>query len=55
MVKKKAVQKPMKQPVSVVPTDYKILQELKNMNDTLREMRDILDNTWRERRPRYET
>jgi len=34
-----------------IPTDYKMLQELKSMNDTLKEIRDILDNTWRERSP----
>jgi len=40
-----------KKPTPVIPTDYKILQELKTMNDILREIKDILDNTWRERRP----
>jgi len=48
---KKPRKKPIKPPAPVVPTDYKILQELKNMNDTLREIREILDNTWRERKP----
>jgi len=31
--------------------DYKILQELKRINATLKEIRDILDNTWRGRSP----
>ena len=40
-----------KKPVPVVTDEYKILQEMKTMNDTLREIKVILDNTWRERRP----
>jgi len=48
---KTAEKKTTNPPIPVVPTDYKILQELKTMNDTLREIKDILDNTWRERRP----
>ena len=49
----KKVEKPKKasETSKVIPTDYKILQELKTMNDTLREMKEILDNIWRERRP----
>jgi len=49
---KTSPKKSPKTPVPIVPTDYKILQELKTMNDTLREMKDILDNTWRDRRPK---
>ncbi len=40
-----------KKPAPEIPTDYKILLELKTMNDTLKEIKTILDNTWRERRP----
>ncbi len=40
-----------KKPVPVIPTDEKILQELKLMNDTLNGIKNILDNMWRERRP----
>jgi len=34
-----------------IPNDYKILQELKQVNDNLREIRELLDNMWRERTP----
>ncbi len=40
-----------KTPAPVVTDEYKILQELKNMNDNLKEIKEILDNMWRERRP----
>jgi len=52
MPKKTTENKPAKKPARrVVPTDKKILQELKTMNSTLKELRDITDNIWRERRP----
>lgn len=51
MKKKPEGAKAVKKPVPVVPTDYKMLQELKTMNDTLREIKDIMDGIWRERRP----
>ena len=40
-----------KKPVPEIPTDEKILQELKLVNDTLNGIKNILDNMWRERRP----
>ena len=40
-----------KKPVYKVTTENKILKELKHMNDTLIEIKDIMDNIWRERRP----
>ena len=40
-----------KKPAPEVPTDYKMLQELKSISETLRDIKVILDNTWRERRP----
>ncbi|MDD5703881.1 MAG: hypothetical protein PHU23_17745 [Dehalococcoidales bacterium] len=49
-MEKTGKRKPRKPP-EVIPTDYKILQELKTMNDILREIREILDNTWRGRKP----
>uniref|UniRef100_A0A6M3XT19 Uncharacterized protein n=1 Tax=viral metagenome TaxID=1070528 RepID=A0A6M3XT19_9ZZZZ len=51
MKKKPEGVKAVKKPVPVVPTDYKMLQELKHMNETLIEIKDILDNMWRDRRP----
>ena len=48
---KKPEKKSAKKPDPVVPTDYKILQELKNANDTLNGIKEILDNMWRERQP----
>ena len=52
MIKKTDVKKAPKKPVPVVPTDYKMLQELKSMNETLRDIKVILDNTWRESLPK---
>jgi len=52
-MKEKTNWKPeIKSPSTVIPTDEKILQVLTDMNDTLIEIKDILDNTWRERRPK---
>jgi len=52
MVGKKVV-KPKKTIGTLKPSlaDYKILQGIKHTNEILVEMKDILDNIWRERRP----
>ena len=34
-----------------IPTDYKILQELKGIHETLLQIRDIQDNIFNERTP----
>ena len=47
----KTEKKPTKPPAPEVTVEYKILQELKLMNDTLNGMKNILNNIWRERRP----
>ena len=50
-MEKTAEKKPTEKSTPVRPTDYKILQELILMNDTLNGIKNILDNMWRDRRP----
>jgi len=38
-------------PPKPIPTDYKILQELKGIYDILKESRDMLDKIWRQQQP----
>ncbi len=45
------MQKKVKKPAPVVTDEYKILQELKLVNENLKEIKEILDNTWRDITP----
>jgi len=44
-------EKPKKIKKVAKPIEERILKELKTTNETLKEIRLILDNTWREIRP----
>ena len=43
--------KETKKPRKVISTEAKILKELKAMNKTMKEIKSIQDNIWRERLP----